>query len=220
MAIKHSITNLEEVEEVFRSHYKPVDAADASKGFVLDVEGAPAPEDTTALKNALQRVREERDVAVRDAKKKGEDVDAVRASFEGQIGTLKKELELIGKKAKEATLDKTVVDLATVLAGPHSGLLVPHIRGRLVMDDNDIIRVLGKDGKASALSLEDLKSEISNDKTFAPVIQAGRASGSGATGGGSSNGGAGGGTGKTTLPPNATISQKVDWLKQQGVEGF
>ena len=91
MAIKHTIAKLEDVDEAFRSHYKPADPADVSKGFVLDLEGAPAPEDTGALKRALERVRAEKDEALAQLKAKGtstEEMEALRKSADEQIKTL------------------------------------------------------------------------------------------------------------------------------------
>jgi hypothetical protein len=226
MAIKHTIAKLEDVDEAFRSHYKPADPADVSKGFVLDLEGAPAPEDTGALKRALERVRAEKDEALAQLKAKGtstEEMEALRKSADEQIKTLKEQIKTSENKAREAFLEKQVTDLATQLAGTRAAVLAPHIRNRLVIeapDGTNIVRVLGKDGKASALSVEDLVKEIKADELFAPVIQAGRASGSGASGAGSSAGGAGGGAGKPELPKNATPAQKVEWLAKQNTPGF
>lgn len=230
MALKHKVSKLEDVDEVFRSHYKAIDAADPTKGFVIDLDGAPEPEDTGALKRALDRVREDLKVKEQELKSKGntsEDIEAIRKSADTQINALKEQIKQADKKAQAATLDKTVSELATELAGNRSGLLVPHIRQRLVIespDGNNIVRVLGKDGKASALSVEDLKNEIKSDELFAPVIQAGRASGSGASGSGSSNGGAGGSAGKvgqfSQLPAKASPSDLVAWLAQNNTPGF
>ena len=228
MAVKHTIAKLEDVDEVFRSHYKPVDAADPTKGYQLDIDGAPQQEDTGALKRALEHVRAELKVKEAALKEKGstsEDLEAVRKSADAKINELRDQIKQAEKRAQAAALDKTVSELAAELAGNRAGLLVPHIAKRLVIespDGNNIVRVLGKDGKASALSVEDLKNEIKADELFAPVIQAGRATGSGASGSGSSTGGAGGGAGKPAgeLPKNATPAQTVQWLKDQGTPGF
>lgn len=226
MAIKFNIKALEEVDEGLRSQYKAVDPADPTKGFVLDLEGAPQPEDTGALKRALERVRAEKDEAIAQLKAKGnstEEIEALRKSAEEQISTLKNQIKASETKAREALHDKYVSELASELGGDHAAVLVPHLRQRLVVESPDgtnLLRVLGPDGKASALSVEDLKTEFKNNKIFAPVIQAGRASGSGTPGGGSSNGGAAGGAGKPELPKNATATQKVEWLRQQNTPGY
>lgn len=230
MAIKHNIKTLEEVDEVLRSHYKPVDSTDPTKGFVLDVAGAPAPEDTGALKRALEHVRKEKEDALEALRQKGsttEEMEALRKSSATQIDELRKKITQAEQKERSALLDKTVADIAAELAGQHAGLLVPHLRQRLVIESPDgvnLTRVLGKDLKASALSLDDLKAEVKADPLFAPVLQAGRASGSGTAGSGSSVGGAGGGTERvgnlTKLPANATLAQTVDWLAQNQTPGF
>ena len=230
MALKHKISKIEDVDEIFRSHYKLVDAADLAKGFVLDIDGAPQPEDTGALKRALERVRIEKDEALEALKQQGstkEDIEAIRKSSDAQIKALKDKIADAENKARDAFLNETVSNLASELGGQRAGLLTPHIRQRLVIEFSDgvnIPRVLGKDGKASALSLEDLKNEIKSDELFAPVIQAGRASGSGASGGGSSAGGASGGTGRVgrfaPLPQNATAAETAAWLGQHNTPGF
>lgn len=223
MALKHTISKLEEVEEAFRSHYKAVDAADPEKGFVLDVEGAPQPEDTTALKNALERVRAEKETALKEAKKKGEDLEAVRASFEPQLETLRKQIKETQEQAKQANFEKALGDFATSVFGQNADVLAPYVKQRLALDESGIVRVLGKDGKASALSLEDLKNEFKTDKKFAPFVQAGRSSGSGASDDNNTNGGAGsaGRVGNfTKMPENATPAQIVNWLAQNNTQGF
>lgn len=230
MAIKHTISNLEEVDEAFRSHYKPADVADPAKGFVLDVDGAPQPEDVGGLKRALERLRIEKAEAIELAKKAGgstEELESLRKSHDSIVKELKGKIEQTEAQARASFHDKTVTDLANKLGGKNAHLWAPHIRSRLVIeapDGTNLVRVLGKDGKASALSLEDLVSEFKADELFAPILQMGQASGSGTPGGGSSNGGAGGGTGKvgnfTELPANPTSAQLLDWLAKNSTPGF
>ena len=229
MALKYTVAKIEDIEEVFRSHYKPVDAADLSKGYDIDLDGAPHPEDVGALKRTVEHVNRERDEAIALAKANGskttEEIEALRRSADAQIKTLKDQIAEADGRARQAFLDKSVSELAADLGGTRAGLLLPHLKNRLVVEAPDgvpLVRVLGKDGKASALSLEDLKTEFKTDELFAPVIQAGRASGSGTSGGQSSQGGAGGGSGKKAgeLPKNATIQDKVKWLEEQGTPGF
>ena len=226
MAIKHSIAKLEDVDEAIRSHYKAVDAADPSKGFVVDLDGAPQPEDVGPLKRALERLKIEKAEAIELAKKNGvspEEMEALRKSHETIVKELKTKIDQTEAQARSAFHEKTVTELAVELGGDKAALWVPHIASRLVIeapDGTNLIRVLGKDRKASALSLDDLKNELKNDKLFAPILQAGRASGSGTPGGGSSSGGAGGGAGTPQLPANATAAQKVEWLAKLNTPGF
>jgi len=227
MAIKHTIAKLEDVDEGIRSHYKVVDAADPSKGFVVDLDGAPQQEDVGGLKRALERLRIEKAEAIEALKSKGgttEELESLRKSHETIVKELKLKIDQTEGQARSAFKEKTVSELAAELGGENAALWVPHIESRLVIeapDGTNLIRVLGKDRKASALSLEDLKTELKSDKLFAPILQAGRASGSGTPGGGSSNGGAGGGAGeKAKLPVNATPAQKVEWLRSQNTPGY
>jgi len=73
--------------------------------------------------------------------------------------------------------------LAAEIALPGSAeALLPHIENRLSVDVKDgqpIVRVLGADGKPSALSLKDLKAEIEGNAAFAPLLVGSKASGSG-----------------------------------------
>lgn len=228
MALKHTIAKIEDVEEVFRSHYKAVDPADPSKGFVVDLEGAPQPEDVGALKRTVEHVKRERDEAIALARANGskttEEIEALRRSADAQIKTLKDQIAEADKRVQASYLDKSVSELAAELGGDNAPLLVPHLKNRLVVEAPDgvpLVRVLGKDGKASALSVEDFKAEIKADKLFAPVLQAGRASGSGTSGSNSSNGGAGGGSGKKAeLPKDATPDQLVEFLANQNTPGY
>lgn len=81
------------------------------------------------------------------------------------------------------TVGEESLKLATDLAveGSASALL-PHIKNRLsveIVDGEPKIRVLGQDGKPSALTLEELGHEISETKSLAPLISGSKASGSG-----------------------------------------
>lgn len=226
MAIKFNIKALEDVDEGLRSQYKAVDAADPSKGFVLDVDGLPQQEDVGALKRSLEHAKREKAEALEKARKASEDTEAVRSSFDGKIADLQKQIKDVELKARGSLHDKTVSELALELGGAKfAKVLEPHLRSRVSIespDGTDIVRFLSPDGKASALSREDLKKEFETSEIFAPLIQGGRASGSGTPGGGSSSGGAGGSAGGSAnpLPNNASPADKVAWLRQQNVPGF
>ena len=96
--------------------------------------------------------------------------------------------------ARDAAADALANDISTVPT-----LLKRYVRDRLsveLVEDNPIVRVLDAAGKASALSLDDLKKEIVADKQFAAIIKASNASGGGAgskSDGNQGNGGAGSG---------------------------
>lgn len=183
MGLKYKIDKLEDAEENVRGLYAPVDAADPTKGFQLSVEGIPQPEDTAALKNALERERAAKEKALEEARAKGGDVEAIRKDADARIAALQKQVDDVAKESKKAMRDKTAQELASKLFGEHAEVVLPHIQKRLRWADEDgktIIRVLGADGKASAASLSDLEAEFKANKAFAPILKVGNASGSGA----------------------------------------
>ena len=182
----------------FQSEYK----ADGDN-FVLDTD-VPF-EDTTTLKNALKAEKEHRKTAT-------EKVTALETSIAGlteERDTLaaraqkpsdleKSWSEKLAKREKELTaeIDKRTARLRTLLVdnvaqqmaaeiSVSPELMLPHILKRLTIEEQDgnmITRVLDAEGKASALSANELKAELLANKTYAPIIKASEASGGGAQG--------------------------------------
>lgn len=176
-------------------------SADLKKEYIadgdeynLDVTGL---EDTGALKRAHDRNK----VKIKDLEKKlndteaeldtyksdpkARDIKALETSWNDKYKTLKDESDAQVNKFK-GFLDETMVNsVANSLANEISNapeLILPHILKRLTPDysgDKPVTKVLDKDGKASALTLEDLKKELLTNKAFAPIIVASRAKGSG-----------------------------------------
>jgi len=67
-----------------------------------------------------------------------------------------------------------------------ASLLLPHIERRLTVEIRDgkaVTKVLDKEGRPSAMTIEELKKEFITDKAFAPVIAGTKASGTGYRGG-------------------------------------
>ena len=105
-----------------------------------------------------------------------EKLTAETASRDETIGEYK---SLVNKMTVGAESLKLASELA--VEGSASALL-PHIKNRLsveIVDGEPKIRVLGADGKPSALTLEELGHEISETKSLAPLISGSKASGSG-----------------------------------------
>lgn len=225
MALKRKITKAEfdGLNATIQAEYK-LDGAD----YILQAEGF---DDPAELKRALDRVRlEATDSKTRvteletklatitdtDARRAG-DIATLERSWQGKLTA--KETEFAGKLAeKDRFIQSTLVDsvaltLATELSGDNASLLVPHVLPRLAADltgEKPLTRILDKDGKPSALSVEDLKKELAADKRFAPIIIASRASGGGAAGG--NNGGNGGApSGKKFKELND--KERTDWYK-------
>ncbi len=181
-------------------------------GFVLDTDVVW--EDTTGLKSALEKERKER----KDAKERVGVLEASVSELTTEkeklearskpAGDLEKswEAKLVKatneSKARETALTTQlrtmlVDNVAIQMAGEIStvpDLMVPILQKRLSVEEVDgkyITRVLDSEGKASALSVNELKTEVLANTKYAPILTASKASGGGA-GGGSKGGGAGG----------------------------
>lgn len=78
-----------------------------------------------------------------------------------------------------------------------------------------IVRILDKDGKPSALNMDDLKKEVLGSKALAPLLSGSKASGGGA------NGGQGGGaaTRNNKKFSELTERERVEWHREDP-EGF
>jgi len=129
--------------------------------------------------------------AAEEAAKKSGDVDALEKSWreklENETKTRDEKIAAFQATINKMTAGSTASKMAADIAIPGSAdVLMPHIERRLkteMTDDGPIVRVLDKDGKPSAISVDDLKKEISEDKAFAPLIVGSMANGSGAPGG-------------------------------------
>jgi hypothetical protein len=65
-------------------------------------------------------------------------------------------------------------------------LLLPHIKSRLtteLVDGEYVTRVLDREGKPSAHSIEELQKDVMQDKRYSAIIKGSKASGGGASGG-------------------------------------
>lgn len=200
MSLQYRIKSLEGLDEAVKPLYQKTEAGD----FTLMVEGVEPVEDIAGLKSALEKEREAR----RQANERAQAADEAarkaaeeRARKEGDVTALEKSwsdklqgLETKWKDEKESLIGvirnnvvhATAVDMATKLAVPGSAeTLLPHIEGRLSMEFRDgkaVPVVLDAEGRPSAMTVEELSTEIANKPAFAPVIAATRATGGGAPG--------------------------------------
>jgi hypothetical protein len=119
---------------------------------------------------------------------------------------------------RELTVTSAATSLASELAVPGSSkALLPHIERRLAMDIRDgkpVVVVRDADGKASALTLDDLKKEIANDPAFAPLIVGSKASGGGA--GGAKGGSAAPSANRSKMNP----VQKAAYIAEHGADAY
>jgi hypothetical protein len=197
MALKRKITKADHtaLNPLLQAEYKA-----EGEDFVLDASGY---DDPAELKRGKDRETENARAAraeVEALKTKLETITNVDARRAGDIETLEKswkeklsaqKTEYEGKLVqKDRFIQSTLVDsvamsLAAELSGDNAALLLPHITPRLIAElggEKPLTRILDKDGKPSAMSVEDLKKELSANKAFAPLIIASKASGGGAAG--------------------------------------
>jgi hypothetical protein len=188
--------------------------------YVVDGDGYKLPlaenDDPSALRRARDRERDDakqlradlltlkNQIAELEGKTAREtgDVKALESSWQKKFTDRETELngiidgfkQAIGKSLVEQAM--STVSAAVTAKPEHAALLKPHIAGRfdVVFDGNAAtLKIKDKEGKPSALSLDDLQKEILADPTFGTIVVASKASGSGAAGG---NGGKGGGAAK------------------------
>lgn len=191
MALKKKLTKAE--YEKLSEHIKAEYIEDGD-GFRLDIDGD---EDTGALKRAKDReaqLRRDAEAQLREAQEELDRINGDDARKKGDIATLEKswqkkiddtKAEYEGKVSKlTAHTTKTLVDnVATQIATKISNapaLLLPHIKSRLQADfegDSPVTRVLEKDGKPSAMTVEELAAEFVANKDFSAIITASKASG-------------------------------------------
>ena len=191
MALKKKLTKAE--YEKLSEHIKAEYIEDGD-GFRLDIDGD---EDTGALKRAKDReaqLRRDAEAKLREAQEELDRINGDDARKKGDIATLEKswqkklddtKAEYEGKVSKLTThTTKTLVDnVATQIATKISNapaLLLPHIKSRLQADfegEAPVTRVLDKDGKVSAMTVEELAAEFVANKDFSAIITASKASG-------------------------------------------
>lgn len=191
MALKKRIkkAEFEKLSDAIKAEY--IEDGDE---FRLDVDGE---EDTGALKRAKDREKELRKQAEDKLREAQEELDRINgddARKKGDIATLEKSWQKklddqrAEAEAKIAKLTghttKTLVDnVASAIAHKISNapaLLLPHIKARLAADfegDSPVTRVLDKDGKPSALTVDELSAEFVANKDFSAIIIGSKATG-------------------------------------------
>lgn len=130
-----------------------------------------------------------------DAKKRG-DISAIEKSWNDKLELQKKTAEKTIATLK-TQLEKTLIENA--IGGVAAEIFTnPKRDARLLSDrvyvDYDgevpVVRIRDKDGKPSALTLEDLKKETVDNKDYSDILIGSQASGSGGTGGNKGGGAA------------------------------
>lgn len=233
MALKSVLTTLDGLSEDVKKEYTEKDGK-----FYLDIEGLDEHPGVGALKRAkdheksLRQKAEEKVAAIEDqlTAKDNEieglrtgavpkdDVNALKTSYETKLAAQQQAADakyttlnsLVEKHMLDGEALRLATDISTVPA-----LLVPHIRGRLKLEEVDgqlSVSVLDQSGKPSAASLDDLRKELLSNKNFAPILIGSKASGGGA------NGGSGGGGASKKLS-EMTGAERTAYAKENP-EGF
>jgi predicted RNase H-like nuclease (RuvC/YqgF family) len=122
-----------------------------------------------------------------ETRRRRDDVTKLETEWQEKIEAAKTEGEERARKLREKTRTNLINGTANGLAAEISTmpkLLAKEIRERLVVDfdddDEPTLVVLGKNGKPSDMSLEQLKKEFVANKDFAAIIIGSKASGGGA----------------------------------------
>lgn len=228
MTLKYQLDSLDGLDDNVRGMY-----AERDGKFVLAIDGLPQPEDTSGLKakvdellaekKAEKKRREEAEEAARHAAeesaRKNGDVEALESSWKQKLADREAELSnsLSQRDAmlQDLTVNATAAGIANEIAMPGtSKVLLPHITSRLRMEYREgrpVTVVLDAQGKPSAMTVDELKQEISSDAAFAPLIVGSKASGGGAAG-------AKGGSATKRLSEMGD-TERVEWAKRDP-EGF
>lgn len=168
-----------------------------------------------------KEIEAERKKALEEARTSG-DFAKIEADYQRQLKELKQANEK-AEKDRLAQVEKEAVnnaagELAKMFVSP--SLATPAIRARLkaeIVDGKAIIRVLDKDGNASASSVEDLKKEFLTDKELKSSIVASKGSGGGSTQS-TSGGGSTDGDDSKFDAANASPKDMVARLKAKGID--
>lgn len=148
-------------------------------------------EELLAEKKKIQEVAEQEksaaQLAAEEAARKSGDVEAIDKSWQEKYSKLEGEkgdsLASANKLIHELTVGQAATKLAAELGGENANGLMPHLLPRLDVDtSNGQVKVLDVNGQPSALTIEELKSELMETSYLAPLIVISRAAGGGANG--------------------------------------
>ena len=206
MALQFLLESLDGLDDGVKALYQEKDGK-----YQLSIDGLPKTDDLDGLKAKVEQLLGEKKTAATKAKeaeeaarKSGEeaarksgDIEALDKSWTAKFEAMEKEkdgtISGLNDSINGLTVDRDAIAMAAEMAVDGSAdVLLPHIRSRLaveVRDGRHVTVVRDAEGKASALTMDDLKTEISNNKAFSPLIVASRGSGGGAGQGGQGSGG-------------------------------
>lgn len=193
MAIKHKLSQAEfdALSDDLKDCYKK-----DGDGYIVDVSGAPAgvtQEDVDRAVSAKQHEKELRQKAereLRELKANGGTAAEEAETLKGQVTQLTERLNSRDSSLKNSALNGLAEKVAA--SSKYPSIMLPHVLKRLSADIDESgsakVTILGKDGKASTLTVEQLTEEFRKDKEFEGLMLAPASSGAG---GGNPDGGAG-----------------------------
>ncbi|MCK9234934.1 MAG: hypothetical protein M0P09_01305 [Acholeplasmataceae bacterium] len=197
MALKKILDSIDGLPEDVAKEYKEKDGK-----FILDIEGddsestiahltqkkSIAEEHRTKAEKRLGELQEELDNLRRGAIPK-DDLTALEKSWQEKLDKAVEEGGTTAKRLKGQLNKVLIEDTAARIASELSqvpSLLAPTIAKRLAIEEvegGDIkVRVKDAAGKPSALTLDELKTEIRSIEEYAPILIGSKGSGGGANG--------------------------------------
>jgi hypothetical protein len=227
--LKFELDKIDDLDDAVKPLYEEKEGK-----FRLKVEGFPSTkpdndladrlakleENNRALLREKKEAKEAAEKAALDAAKKGGDVEALEKSWQEKLQA--REAELSGEIGNykslvtSLTVGATAATFAAEVFGNNADLMMHHVNQRLsteIVDGRAKVRVLDRDGKPSAMTVEDLKAEFKNNERFAPFVVGSRASGGHPTG---DKGNGGGGTMTRSAFDQMGAAQKAKFMQDGG----
>jgi len=181
---KISKSDYDAMADALKAEYKP-----NGDGYVLDTDDAreliSARDAEKARADAVATELAATKKSLKDMTDANGDFTSIKASYEAKIATLTAENGTLNTTLSGERRDRFVGEAANKIAGRFSvpKLVTPEIAKRLDVDPRDgkTVRVLGTDGKPSALTLVDLEKEFVDNPEFKAIVVASKSSGSAVT---------------------------------------
>lgn len=217
--LKFKIDSLDGLDESLHNLYEQRDGA-----YYLKVVGAVSEDEVAGLKQnrdaLLAEKQEQKRIAAEaeaerkrleeEAARKNGDIEALENSWRSKVEQAQQEKQAMSERIHKLTIGRAAQELASKMTKAGSVAqrwLATDAESRLSLDENGSIRVLDKEGRPSALTLQDLENEFRLNPEYSDVIVVTNSSGGGATGGGYGNG-------VTKKPSEMTAQERVE-LKQK-----
>ncbi len=174
-------------------------------------------------REAEAAAEEAKQKAVEEAARKSGDFAALEKSWSEKLSKreaeLKAQIDGLSGNINNLLVDNVAAQIANEIGLDGSAqILIPHIKSRLAAEQRDgkfVTVVKDAEGKLSASTLDDLKTEFTSNAVFAPVLRGNKASGGGA-GAGKGGGAAGGKTIKRSEFDSLDAAGKASHLKAGG----